>query len=107
MFLYSYVVLKENGLLEFRQHGGLLLKNAIEKAESGLDENEVIVNESKRWIDPKKECIQFIISYVDTVGIARTFIIVHTNYTDALIVFDELIWHDVDHRIGVTIKVGA
>lgn len=107
MFLYSYVIVKENEILEFNQLTGVSLEQIIEKAKNLLEENDFIIKDSKRWIDPTKKCMQFIIEYVDKIGIARKFVIVHIDMADALTIFNELVWHEVDYRIGINIKVGA
>lgn len=107
MFLYSYVVVKSDEFLEFRQKTGTTLSHIVNQAESELGEGEFIIKSSKRWICEDKECKQYIITYVDTIGITRTFKIVHNNMPDALVIFEQLVWHYVDPRIGVTIKVGA
>ena len=93
--------------IEFRQKIGVTLPYIISEAKSELGENEFIIKGSKRWMNTDKECSQFIITYVDAVGVTRTFNITHTNMPDALVIFEELIWHKIDARIGVAIKVGA
>lgn len=107
MFLYSYVVIDADGIITFHQQLGLALKDTIEKAKKELEICSSIVNDDKRWVDPKKGFEKFIIQYVDSIGVKRTFSITHTNMADAITVFDKLIWRDVDYRIGVTIKVGV